>query len=63
MPEDLTIRDVVARLRRVAELRRDVWVFLGAPANTFHMVPIAERGWKGRHREGFWPYEAQDARN
>jgi len=63
MPDDLSIPDVIARLRRAAEMHREIWVFYGAPANTFHLVPIAERGWKGRHLEGFWPYEAQDARN
>ena len=71
-PDDLSIPDVIAKLRRAAAERqrrgdnllfRNLWHNCGAPSNTFHMLVLSERGWKGRWVEGFWPYEALNARN
>lgn len=55
MPDD--IRDVVAKLRRAFAQRHDIQVLYVLPRNTFLLVLIGQRV------EGFWPYEAQDARN
>lgn len=61
MPEDLSIADVIAKLRRAYRLRCEVFAKYEAPANTFHSIQLRKR--LLRWAEGFWPYEAQDARN